>query len=68
MFTSEAGLNWRHNVMGFLQSLYVNVVVGSDAKDDVHAAGARGCAEGDAVGAPMRSLRRGPGLGFEMWA
>lgn len=35
MFASEAGLNWRNNVMAFLESLYVNVVIGSDAKDDV---------------------------------
>lgn len=35
VFSSRAGLNWRSNVMGFLQALYVNVVVGSDAKDDV---------------------------------
>ena len=35
VFASEAGLAWRHNVMGFLQALYMNVVVGSDPKDDV---------------------------------
>lgn len=35
VFASEAGLNWRHNVMAFLQALYVNVMVGSDPKDDV---------------------------------
>jgi Protein of unknown function (DUF2785) len=35
VFSSRAGLNWRSNVMGFLQALYVNVVVGSDPKDDV---------------------------------
>ncbi len=35
VFSSEAGLAWRHNVMGFLQALYMNVVVGSDTKDDV---------------------------------
>ncbi len=35
VFTSEEGLAWRHNVMGFLQALYMNVVVGSDPKDDV---------------------------------
>ena len=35
VFTSEAGLAWRHDVMAFLQSLYVNVVIGSDPNDDV---------------------------------
>ena len=35
VFASEAGLAWRHNVMGFLQALYMNVVIGSDPKDDV---------------------------------
>ncbi len=35
VFSSEAGLAWRHDVTGFLQALYVNVVVGSDPKDDV---------------------------------
>jgi hypothetical protein len=35
VFASEAGLAWRHDVMAFLQSLYVNVVIGSDPKDDV---------------------------------
>ena len=35
VFSSEAGLAWRHDVMGFLQALYGNVVVGSDPKDDV---------------------------------
>lgn len=35
VFSTRAGLAWRHNVMSFLQALYVNVVVGSDAKDDV---------------------------------
>lgn len=35
VFASEAGLAWRHNVMAFLQSLYVNVAMGSDPKDDV---------------------------------
>lgn len=35
VFASEEGLAWRHNVMGFLQALYMNVVVGSDPKDDV---------------------------------
>lgn len=35
VFTSKAGLAWRHDVMTFLQALYVNVVIGSDAKDDV---------------------------------
>lgn len=35
VFSSEAGLAWRHNVMSFLQALHMNVVVGSDPKDDV---------------------------------
>jgi hypothetical protein len=35
VFASEEGLAWRHNVMGFLQALYMNVVAGSDPKDDV---------------------------------
>lgn len=35
VFASEAALAWRHDVMGFLEALYVNVVVGSDPKDDV---------------------------------
>lgn len=39
VFSKRAGLNWRSNVMGFLQALYVNVVVGSDAKDDVMRSG-----------------------------
>jgi hypothetical protein len=32
---SLAWLNWRHNTMSFLQALYMNVVIGSDPKDDV---------------------------------
>jgi hypothetical protein len=35
VFSSEAWLAWRHNAQAFLQALYVNVVVGSDAADDV---------------------------------
>ena len=35
VFASEAGLAWRHNVMGFLQALYMNVTIGGDPKDDV---------------------------------
>jgi hypothetical protein len=35
VFTSEAGLAWRHNTMAFLRALYVEVVVGGDAADDV---------------------------------
>jgi hypothetical protein len=35
IFTSEAGLAWRHNTQAFLQAIYVNVVAGSDEKDDV---------------------------------
>ncbi len=35
VYASEAGLNWRHNTQTFLQALYVNAVLGSDAKDDV---------------------------------
>ena len=35
VIASEAGLAWRHDVLGFLQALYVNVMVGSDPKDDV---------------------------------
>jgi hypothetical protein len=35
VFASEAGLAWRHDVMAFLQTLYVNVLIGGDPKDDV---------------------------------
>lgn len=35
VFATRAGLNWRNNVMAFLQALYVNVIIGSDPKDDV---------------------------------
>lgn len=35
VFATRAGLNWRNNTMAFLQALYVNVVIGSDPKDDV---------------------------------
>lgn len=35
VFISTKGLTWRHNTQAFLQTLYVNVVLGSDEKDDV---------------------------------
>ena len=31
----EAWLAWRHNATAFLQTLYVNVMLGGDAADDV---------------------------------
>lgn len=30
VFTTEAGLNWRHNTMGFLQALHMNVALSDD--------------------------------------
>lgn len=35
VFSSEAGLAWRHNTQAFVQALYVNVVLGADPADDV---------------------------------
>ncbi len=35
VFSSEAGLAWRHNAQAFVQALYVNVVLGADPADDV---------------------------------
>ncbi len=35
VFSSEAGLAWRHNALGFLRAMYVDVVVGADPADDV---------------------------------
>lgn len=35
VYTTTDGLNWRHNTLAFLQTLYVNVVLGSDEADDV---------------------------------
>lgn len=35
VFSSEAGLAWRHNTQAFLQVLYVNVVLGDNPADDV---------------------------------
>ena len=30
IYTTEAGLNWRHNTLGFLQALYVSVTLSDD--------------------------------------
>lgn len=35
VYASNEGLAWKHNTMGFLEALYVNVTLGSDKADDV---------------------------------